>query len=248
MTKLSLAILALAMFGQAPAGQDAIGRLTGVVTDASARLPGVKVTADGIGFHESVLVGEQGTYVFRTIPPGAYSVTAELPGFQKQTKRITIAIQGTRRLDFALALGLLQDVDYVVPDAATAYKNAVAVAHLRIERTEEPQNCVDSLKVHHLAAVLSIAKGDLPPSVWFTQEDTGWCFDKGQLVRAGGIYRAGEEYIAFLAVQGESFVSLAGRWTIFRLENGRVSDDDYPPIRKGMTVEAAWAALKRTAR
>src|SRR5919108_182839 len=66
-------------------GQSTNSSVTGTVQDASgAVLPGVEVTAknNGTGVTANVLTNESGAYSFTTLPPGAYTVTASLPGFQ----------------------------------------------------------------------------------------------------------------------------------------------------------------------
>ena len=80
-----------------PATAQDQGRLTGIVNDAqNATLPGVTVTATS-----PALIGTQtaiteidGQYRFQSLPPGRYSLTFELSGFQT-----------TRRENIALGLG-----------------------------------------------------------------------------------------------------------------------------------------------
>jgi hypothetical protein len=150
-----------------------------------------------------------------------------------------------RRLGSSEARLVPRDVDHVAPENAfAAYKTAAAVAHIRIEKTEEIGNCVEVLETNHIATVLSAAKGMLPPTVWLLQEFLGTCFVKGRLLTSGYVYEPGEEYVAFLAPSGERLVPIAGNTAMIRVTNGRVSDDKLSPIRAGMTVEQVWAALK----
>ncbi len=60
----------------------------GTVADATgALIPGVTVTATntGTGIVTKVVTNESGAYQFAALQPGAYKVSAELPGFQIQT-------------------------------------------------------------------------------------------------------------------------------------------------------------------
>jgi hypothetical protein len=68
---------------QASSGQVA-GR---IVDNSGAVLPGVSVTITGTetGFTRTVVTADDGLYTLSLIPPGAYQVKAELPGFQGAT-------------------------------------------------------------------------------------------------------------------------------------------------------------------
>src|SRR5688572_11732365 len=69
--------------------QSTTGRISGTVTDASgAVLPGatVSVTQEGTGLTRSAIADEKGAYVFVSLPTGAYTVAAELSGFQKAVR------------------------------------------------------------------------------------------------------------------------------------------------------------------
>ncbi len=67
-------------------GQGYFGTVTGLVSDPTgAVIPGAKVTltdeGKGYEFHETS--DSSGRYLFRSIPPGMYSVTGEMVGFDK---------------------------------------------------------------------------------------------------------------------------------------------------------------------
>jgi hypothetical protein len=83
--------------------------LGGSVVDASAALiPGVEVTAanDGTGIVTTVVTNETGTYQFPSLQPGAYTVSATLPGFQTQTyKGVALGLSQQVRLNFTLHVG-----------------------------------------------------------------------------------------------------------------------------------------------
>ena len=59
------------------------------MTAKSPNLQGVRTTA----------TGANGDYVFANVPPGDYTITFSLQGFQTQTKTITLVASQTSRLD-----------------------------------------------------------------------------------------------------------------------------------------------------
>src|SRR5262249_20131779 len=100
---LTLAALVAALSGP-PASAQAQGRLTGVVRDATgAPLPGVTVTVTNAasGAVRRVTTATAGTFS-ATVAPGAYTVTASLRGFGKQSKT-EVRVTGTPvTADFSL--------------------------------------------------------------------------------------------------------------------------------------------------
>src|SRR5947207_10662794 len=87
-------------FGQVNAG------LSGTVSDASgALIPGVEVTAKNIntGIADTRLTNETGNFVFPSLQPGKYTLSAALSGFQTSTYNNVDLGQGQQvRLNFTL--------------------------------------------------------------------------------------------------------------------------------------------------
>ena len=83
--------------------------LGGTVSDATgALIPGVTVTATNTqtGIVTTVLTNETGAYQFASLQTGTYRVSAELPGFQKQTyNEVTLGLSQQVRLNFSLQVG-----------------------------------------------------------------------------------------------------------------------------------------------
>src|SRR5438876_1130803 len=79
-------IFAILLISFSAWAQTATGRIVGTVSDPSgAVIPGVTITATNVDTtvtYES-LTNEQGTYQVPLLPIGTYTLTAELPGFQK---------------------------------------------------------------------------------------------------------------------------------------------------------------------
>ena len=80
-------------------GQSVNATVGGTVVDTSgALIPGVTVTATntGTGIMNTVVTNESGAYNFAALQPGAYKVTAELPGTATQESAASQA--ASRRL------------------------------------------------------------------------------------------------------------------------------------------------------
>src|SRR2546429_7529255 len=80
--------------------------LSGTVADATGALvPGVEVTAKNIntGIADTRLSNESGAFVFPSLQPGSYTLSASPPGFQNATYNNVVLGQGQQvRLNFTL--------------------------------------------------------------------------------------------------------------------------------------------------
>ncbi|MGE3274817.1 MAG: carboxypeptidase regulatory-like domain-containing protein [Vicinamibacterales bacterium] len=123
MTRLTVfaAALALCLASVSPAGAQDQGRLQGIITDAQqATLPGVTVTATS-----PALIGTQtaisevdGRYRFPSLPPGRYTLTFELSGFQTvRRENIVLALGQTLNVDMSMQLATLQETVTVTGEA-----------------------------------------------------------------------------------------------------------------------------------
>jgi hypothetical protein len=109
---LAAAVLVVPSIAAAQIGQTAT--LTGTVADQSgAVLPGVTVTVTGeslIGGARTAVTDENGVYRFPTLPPGTYSVSAELSGFKPFTQEdVRLQLGQTITVDPKLEVGGFQD-------------------------------------------------------------------------------------------------------------------------------------------
>jgi hypothetical protein len=90
-------------------GQSANATVSGTVSDSTnAVLPGVEITATNTatGVVTTVLSNEAGAYNFASLLPGSYTVSAELPGFQRQTyTNVRLGNAERVRLNFTLQVG-----------------------------------------------------------------------------------------------------------------------------------------------
>jgi hypothetical protein len=97
-----LCAVALTLAGSAATAhaQATTGELTGRITDsAGAVVPGVTVTLSSseTGLVRSAVTNESGEYLFVSVPPGRYTVAAELAGFKKVERQDVMVGVGTRQ-------------------------------------------------------------------------------------------------------------------------------------------------------
>ena len=83
--------------------------LLGTVTDSSgAIVPAAKVTLTEVntGVNRSSQTNESGNYTFPDMPPGQYTVTVEVSGFKKETRKdIALTVNSSTRIDVQLTPG-----------------------------------------------------------------------------------------------------------------------------------------------
>src|SRR5260370_4618372 len=96
-------------FSKLAAGQAVNATLLGRVTDSSgAAVANVKVTITetNTGISRASQTNESGNYVLPDLPPGTYTVTAELSGFKRASRAgIDVIVNTTERVDLVLEPG-----------------------------------------------------------------------------------------------------------------------------------------------
>lgn len=122
--RLCCAFLALCVFLTCfCSGQAVNGSLVGTITDASgAAVPNAKVavTEANTGISRNTTTNESGNYNFSDLPPGSYSVQAELTGFKRATRSgVDVVVNSTVRVDLALQPGNITESIEVTAEAAT---------------------------------------------------------------------------------------------------------------------------------
>ena len=102
-------------------GQATTGEITGRVVDtAGLGVPGATVTAanDATGLTRAVVTGADGDYTIVQLPPGTYTVSAELAGFKRASAPdITITVGMRRTLPIELSVGALTETVQVVGES-----------------------------------------------------------------------------------------------------------------------------------
>lgn len=99
--------------------QSQTGSIQGAVTDEQGgALPGANVTLVGKTGSRTAVSDSTGTYRFPALSPGAYSVTAELAGFQgKRSENIQVTVGSTYALNFTLKVASQTETVEVVGEA-----------------------------------------------------------------------------------------------------------------------------------
>ena len=94
-------------------GQGVTGSFTGTVKDSSGAIvpnASVKVRSVDSGREWQNTGNELGIYYVPTLPPGQYTLTAEMPGFKRLvTNAITLEVNQTARVDLTLEVGAVAE-------------------------------------------------------------------------------------------------------------------------------------------
>jgi hypothetical protein len=124
MRRLAVAVAALALLTAAPraaSAQATTGELTGRIVDASGDVvPGVTVTlrSEDTGLVRTVVTNQSGDYLFVLMPPGRYTVEAELAGFRKiERPGVVVSVGSRQTLPLQLEVGALTEVLIVTGQA-----------------------------------------------------------------------------------------------------------------------------------
>jgi hypothetical protein len=106
---LLLVALAFPLAAQTPSGE-----ISGVVTDQTGSVvPGVKVTLTNPATNATreVQTNDSGLYSFPALPPAAYTLKVEKPGFRAvERKGIEVLVGSVNRIDLALEVGEISNV------------------------------------------------------------------------------------------------------------------------------------------
>src|SRR5438093_10665299 len=123
--RLAAAVL-VCLFAAAPVfaqggGASTTGTINGKVADSSgAVLPGVTVTASSPSLMgvQTTVSDASGNYRFPALPPGTYTVTFELPGFNTlKRENLLISMGFTATINVELAVASLQETVTVTGDS-----------------------------------------------------------------------------------------------------------------------------------
>lgn len=108
----ALALLLVPLATSTAWAQTFTGGLRGAVRDANGVIPGVTVTLLNVdtGAGRDAVSNASGEYSFTAVPPGNYTVKAELTGFKTyENQNLRIAAQQFITLDITLEVGQLQE-------------------------------------------------------------------------------------------------------------------------------------------
>ncbi len=140
--RLSAALLAgaLSLWAQSTAGN-----FVGYVNDSTgAAVAGavLTITRQETGFVRAATSDDQGSYEFRIVEPGTYTIVVEAKGFKKYTNQdLTLVARQTRRVDVALEVGALTESVTVTADAPVINTETAQISETRSSKllVEGPQ-------------------------------------------------------------------------------------------------------------
>ena len=148
--------------GGAVYAQRDTGTIVGTVSDQSgAVVPGVTVTIRNVETNAvfSTVSDATGNYAAPLLKPGPYEVSAELPGFKKQSKSgIEVKVQDRLKVDFTLQVGNVSETVEVVGAAPKTQTETSSLGHVVDSKTttELPLNG------RNFAQLAAIAPGVIP--------------------------------------------------------------------------------------
>lgn len=106
--RFSLLLITRALFVSALAAQTITsGDIAGTVTDPSNALvpkAAVTVTNDATGAAQKTVTNAQGLFRVSFLPPGHYTVTISIPGFQTARRGVSVTVGQTTQTNIQLAL------------------------------------------------------------------------------------------------------------------------------------------------
>src|SRR5215468_2388958 len=116
------------------------GSIRGAVTDPNGAIlsnAAVVVKNVATGFERRLTTGDEGTYLADNLPPGEYEIQVELPGFQKQLKRVTVQTGNSVESNFSMTIGSNAETVVVTTDVGQVnpsdYKIDGVITRERIE-------------------------------------------------------------------------------------------------------------------
>lgn len=225
--------------------------LTGNVVDVTdAAVPGATIRISGPAVATTVS-DEQGRFHFNGLAAGSYALSVSLAGFRTQTTTIEVGLSPVSPLIVRLRTQPLHEVDWVVPRPIEAYRQAAAIAHLRIDRTLPFGPCGDAQAVtaYHDASVLRVFKGRVPTIIRFEQEGAGRCSEARKWYEGSERpYRGGEEYVVFLTERRGGFGRLAGPSLAFPVDGGLVRLAEFAGVQGSITFAEFGELLDRLSR
>jgi len=221
------------------------GTITGLVTEVeSGPLAGARITIDGLKTHQEISSDATGRFAFDGLPPGPYSLKAEVPEYVTETRdSVRVARGATARADFVLHPACLEEGEYVDGGLTWALQAAQTVVDARITAPSEPDRwIVDGqciVGIDHTATVLSIL--NMGPS---SSEVTRTI----HIVKDGRMpFAAGDEFVAFLRWEPAigRYRPIAGPIFMIPVRDGKVAwtRTDAPNIRDGDAASKAMASL-----
>jgi hypothetical protein len=147
-------------------GASTTGSINGKVSDSSqAVLPGVTVTVASPSLMgvQTAVTDSGGNYRFPALPPGTYTVTFELPGFNTlKRENIQIAMGFTAAVNVELAVASLQETVTVTGDSPVIDTSSTRVqTNFKLEALQEIPNSRDLWSLLALTPSVTMGRIDV---------------------------------------------------------------------------------------
>src|SRR5215471_13377459 len=139
MKKFLIAVTLLLLLASTSVFAQVNASLSGTVSDASSALiPGVEVTAKNVrtGVTDTRVTNETGNFVFPSLQPGQYTLSAALSGFQTQTyNNVELGEGQAVRLNFTLQVGgAAQNVEVTIAADTVLATTSASVGNVIAEK------------------------------------------------------------------------------------------------------------------
>lgn len=117
---LALAIVGLMLLAPRTAFAQASAGITGTITDTSGAVISaahVTITNEGTSVADRTVTSSAGTYSFKGVLPGKYTVSVDAQGFKKEVQKgVTIEVSTTPTIDFTLSAGAASETVQVAAE------------------------------------------------------------------------------------------------------------------------------------
>lgn len=115
------------------------GTIRGTVKDQQGlALPGATITATSPALQggRTVVTDTDGTYLFRSIPPGTYSLKVEMSGMGSVEKTAEVPLGGVAQLDVTMSISQVQEAVTVTATTPSVLATPVVGVNLKHEQVE----------------------------------------------------------------------------------------------------------------
>ena len=131
--RLSIVVALLFVCGSALAQGTVTGQLTGTVTSGGAAVRGVSVTvsAPQLQGTRSTASDLNGEYMFVALPPGDYTIELGMSGMQTVTRKASVTLSGTTRVDADLSVNPVRESVTVAASAPAVLESTETQATLQ---------------------------------------------------------------------------------------------------------------------
>jgi hypothetical protein len=175
LTLVSALVFAASAFAQG-GGASSTGTIQGRVVDAQgAVLPGVTVSASSPAMlgAQTTVTSETGNYRFPAVPPGTYTVTYELPGFNSiKREGIQIALGFTATLNIEMQVAALQETVTVTGESPVIDTTATRVVqNFKLEQLQSIPNGRDMWSLLAVTPAVQMDRIDVGGNRAGTQTD-----------------------------------------------------------------------------